>query len=70
MAAHTQGANPDAPRRLADQATEVLRGVPLFAVLGEDGLTAASRAVERAPSGAPGTGPARTFAGAIRNRQV
>jgi CRP/FNR family cyclic AMP-dependent transcriptional regulator len=44
MAAHPQGANPDAPRRLADQATEVLRGVPLFSVLEEDGLTAASRA--------------------------
>jgi CRP-like cAMP-binding protein len=44
MAAHPQGANPGTPRRLADQATEVLRGVPLFAVLGEDGLTAASRA--------------------------
>jgi CRP/FNR family transcriptional regulator, cyclic AMP receptor protein len=44
MAAHPQGASPRTPRRPAPQAVEVLRGVPLFAVLGEDGLTAAARA--------------------------
>ena len=44
MAADPEGASPRTPRRPAQQATEVLRGVPLFAVLGEDGLTAAARA--------------------------
>jgi CRP/FNR family transcriptional regulator, cyclic AMP receptor protein len=44
MAAHAQGASPRTRSRLADQATEVLRGVALFAVLGQDGLTAAVRA--------------------------
>lgn len=44
MAAHARGAGPGAPRWLAVEPTEVLRGVPLFAVLGEAGLTAAARA--------------------------
>ena len=44
MAAHPQGAGPGTPRRPADRTTDVLRGVALFAVLGEDGLAAATRA--------------------------
>ena len=44
MAAHPQGASPGNPRRPAGHAADVLRGVPLFAVLDEDGLTAATRA--------------------------
>jgi CRP-like cAMP-binding protein len=44
MAADPEGGSRRTPRGSAQQAPEVLRAVPLFAVLGEDGLTAAARA--------------------------
>lgn len=42
MAAHAQGPSHGMPRMLANEVTEALRGVPLFAALGEDGLAAAA----------------------------
>jgi CRP-like cAMP-binding protein len=44
MASQAHGASRGAPRLPADQVTDLLRRVPLFAVLGEDGLGAAARA--------------------------